>query len=90
MIARTGKGIHWMPGGHGVWNLHKHVMSDEMLIGAHWNTADPCFCIERRMQGMRRQSQHDKDTRMGYHRNMVDPEQVRLECEQHCHDKELF
>lgn len=90
LIARAGDGVHWAPGAHMVWNRHRHLTSSTILPGAHWTMADPCFCVQRRVRMMDRQSQYNKDTGMSYHNNFVDPVEVMRECELHRHDPILF
>jgi hypothetical protein len=90
LIARTGKRVHWTPGAHGIWNLHKHTVSTNILIGTHWTMADPCFCIERRLRGMHRQSDQNRLAGNGCHWNNVDREQVKSECIEHIFDEVMF
>jgi hypothetical protein len=71
IIVRTGKGIHWMPGCHKIWNRHKFTTSPDILLGTHWVMADPCFCIDRRITRPIRQSQRNKDLGNSSHYNNI-------------------
>ena len=90
IVVRTGKGIHWMPGCHKIWNRHKFRTSPDILLGAHWVMADPCFCIDRRMTRPIRQSQRNKDLGHSSHYNNVMVESLIDEIEQHRNDGRLF
>lgn len=90
IVVRTGKGIHWMPGCHKIWNRHKFSTSPDILPGAHWVMADPCFCIERRLTRPIRQSQRNKDLGHSSHYNDIMIEGLVAEIEQHQNDGRLF
>ena len=90
IVAKTGKKIKWMPGGHGVWNPHRFTFSPNKLIGAHWHMADPCFCIHRRLERQVRMSSSDIAKGHGSH-NVGNTEQSLLdECNEHLYDKQVF
>lgn len=91
IVVRTGlKKMKWMPGQHNIWNRHRYITSEEVLLGAHWMMADPCFSIERRMRGVARQSAQNKIRGNSSHYNTLTREQVEMELQQHAHDGRLF
>ncbi len=91
IIVRTGlRNMKWMPGQHNIWNRNRYRTSDTVLLGVHWMMADPCFCIERRMRGVRRQSEQNRIRGNSSHYNSLTEEQVRLDLQQHFHDGRLF
>lgn len=89
IIIRTGKRIHLMPGNHNVWNMHRFTVSKDILTGQHWQMADPCFCINRRMS--RRNRLHNANLPNGYafHDCNVTEEYILSECNTHLNDGEL-
>jgi len=91
IVVRTGvRKLKWMPGQHNIWNRHRYVTSETVLLGAHWMMADPCFCIDRRMRGVKRQSEQNRIRGNSSHYNTLTEEQVREELQQHLHDGRLF
>lgn len=91
IVVRAGlRNMKWMPGQHNIWNRHRYVTSNQVLLGAHWMMADPCFCIERRMRGVKRQSEQNRIRGNSSHYNTLTEEQVKLDLQQHFHDGRLF
>jgi hypothetical protein len=91
IVVRTGlRKLKWMPGQHNIWNRHRYITSEEVLLGAHWMMADPCFCIDRRMRGVARQSEQNRIRGNSYHYNTLTREQVEMDLQQHVNDGRLF
>jgi hypothetical protein len=104
-IAKTGLNICWTPGNHFIYhpetstryNLPGSItdrgtkISSEVLLGAHWAMADPCFCIERRCKGRRdRQSKRNIEAKMTIQHHNITEAQVSEECNEHLNDGEVF
>jgi len=91
IFVRTGlRKMKWMPGQHNIWNRHRYKTSLITLLGVHWMMADPCFCIERRMRGVKRQSEQNRIRGNSSHYDNLTEEQVRAELQQHLNDGRLF
>jgi hypothetical protein len=90
IILRTGKRIHLTPGNHWVWNIRRFVTSNDILIGQHWQMADPCFCITRRMSRKKRlNSAISLPGGYAAHDLHVTEEYILSECNAHLNDGEL-
>ncbi len=89
IIFRTGKRIHLMPGNHGVWNMYRYKVSKDILIGQHWQMADPCFCVARRMSRRKRLSDANLPIGYAFHDRNVTEEYILAECNAHLNDGEL-
>ena len=90
IVVRTGRKIRWLPGQHRIWNRHKYITSDVVLLGAHWIMADPSFCVGRRLRGKARQSKQNLLRGHSIHYNNLTEEQVWSELERHKNDPQLF
>lgn len=90
-VIRPRKRIRFMPGNHKIWNRHKYITSDTILLGAHWTMADPCFCVERRTK-FRRDRMSEANLKLGHnvHDHNITEEAILQECADHLYDKEMF
>ena len=86
IIMRTGKRIHLMPGNHGVWNMHRFTVSKDILTGQHWQMADPCFCVNRRMSRRKRLIDASLPNGYAFHDRSVTEEYILSECNAHLND----
>ena len=89
IVFRTGKRVHLMPGNHSVWNMYKFTVSKDVLTGQHWQMADPCFCVERRLSRKKRFSSATLPRGYAYHDITVTEEFILSECNAHLYDGEL-
>lgn len=89
IVIRTGCRVHLMPGNHGVWNLHRHKVSKDILIGQHWQMADPCFCVPRRMSRRKRFNAVDIPAHFATHDRNVTEEYIIGQCNAHLNDEEV-
>lgn len=89
IIIRTGKKIHLMPGNHNVWNKHRYTVSKDILIGQHWQMADPCFCVPRRLSRSKRLGDASLPTGYAFHDLHVTEEYILSQCNAHLNDGEL-
>ena len=89
IVFRTGKRIHLIAGHHNVWNRYKFTTSNDLLIGQHWQMADPCFCVERRLSRRKRFAEANLPKVYAYHDRTVTEEFILSECNAHLNDKEL-
>lgn len=89
IILRAGKKIHLMPGGHSIWNWDRHKTSNDVLFGQHWQMADPCFCVERRLSRKKRLMEATLPRGYAFHDLTVNEDFILSECNKHINDKEL-
>ncbi len=90
-VIRVGSGIKLEVGAHNIINHGDVRMSPYDCDGAHWQQADPCFCVDRRVhQRSHRISPENYAAGWGHgHYNITD-EQVLKICEQHLDDPKVF
>lgn len=87
IVAKGGKRLWWGVGNHGC-NI---VAEDKGIVGAHWAMADPCFCIDRRVNNrVGRFSKRNLSYGMSCHVSSATRESLIAECELHKNDKELW
>lgn len=97
ILTLSGLNLKWTPG--------CHLLTDETLenykivnsnipvhsIGAHWENADPCFCVERRCRNRRdRQSKYNMSNQYGVQNHSVTEESVLAYCKKHEQDPKLW
>ena len=91
-VAKRGLPFRWGPGCHSlggpddvIEHMQKAIINP--LYGAHWMNADPCFCVERRVQGRRdRQSRNNLRKGLTQHQHKITEESVLAECKAHEND----
>jgi hypothetical protein len=89
IIMRAGRKVHLMPGNHGVWNMHRHAVSNVILAGQHWQMADPGFCVSRRISRRKRFGNSNFPRGYAFHDLNVTEEYILSECNAHMNDEEL-
>lgn len=91
IIARGGKQFCWSPGCHIIRGPERVIRFGMQIVrGAHWAMADPCFCISRRMERKARRSEYDKANGMGWHLDNVTYSSLYAQCEEHRQDPRVF
>lgn len=91
IIAKTGLHITWTPGFHKYNPNPKIRVSGTRFDGAHWMMADIDLAIARRMRGRREfQSPENLRSTWGHQNFDITEEKIRIECERHLNDPQLF
>ena len=92
ILVKSGLDISWVPGNH---LLTKPAISNSIIptacIGAHWENADPSFCVNRRYKN-RKQHISKYNTYQGYtiHNQYITEQQVIDYCKEHENDPKLW
>jgi len=91
IITKSGLDINWWPGFHRFYTNPKIQISRTVFDGVHWIMADVDLAIARRMRG-RRELQSDENLRYkwGFQNFDITEEKIRIECERHLNDPQLF
>lgn len=92
VLTLSGLDIKWVPGCHYVTKLGTEVGSIPVHCnGAHWENADLCFCIERRIKNRKmRQSKHNLRNQYGLQNHMITEQSVIDYCTAHSQDPKLW
>ena len=91
IVVHAGRNIRWMPGQHRIWNRHKLVTANDILLGSHWIFADNSRpFIERRLRGRIRQSKNNILKGHSCHYNDVTEDKIIKQLEQHMNDERVF
>ena len=91
IVVHTGRKIKWMPGQHRIWNRHRLITGEEVLLGAHWLFADNSRpFIERRLKRRLRQSKNNILRGHSCHYNEITENAVIRQLEQHMNDQRVF
>lgn len=90
-IIRANKGFQFAPGNHGLLpNPHTRVSFTEFR-GAHWQNADPSFCINRRIRDrQKRLSPSNRKDGLGSQHFHVTEQEILALCESHKKDPLCF
>ena len=90
-LTRPNRGFNYVPGSHYLEPNPKIQFSTQEFRGAHWQNADPSFCVERRIEGRRnRQSDVNKQHGLGCQHHFIREEDVRRLCREHENDPICF
>ncbi len=88
IVIRSGRGIRLSPGNHEPLG---DVVWREGFDGAHWQNADPCFAVARRVRDRsQRLSPTNLSRGMGAQHFNLTEEQVLELCRSHLQDPKLF
>jgi len=91
LIFRSGLGIEFRLGFHSFEENKNVVVSATQFDGAHWKMADADLAVARRMAGNRQNiSTEMVDNRWAFYDFDITEKEIRLECEQHLDDPQLF
>lgn len=84
IIVNTGLNIKWDVGNH---SINGGRMGKREILGAHWATADPCFCIKRRVSDRKeRQSKINYKNSWTQHNHNITEQDILNECKLHEND----
>jgi hypothetical protein len=91
IVLRTNLGFQLVPGNHGLLPNPNTRLSFRTFDGAHWQNADPSFCITRRCRDRRdRQSAANLKFGLGsQHHHVTEAEALEL-CRAHLNDPQCF
>ncbi len=99
IIIKAGLDMCWYIGNHNIKldgerenNMSikpesNHRYNPQVFDGAHWANADPCFCVERRLERMERQSEYNIKRRINKHNHNITAELILAECKEHENDQ---
>jgi len=90
-VIRAGTGIRLEVGAHTIINMGGVRVSAVDCDGAHWQNADPCFCLARRVKG-RSQRISDNNYRAGWGHGQyhLTEDMVMKVCRDHLDDPKCF
>jgi glycosyltransferase involved in cell wall biosynthesis len=90
-IVRTGKDIEFHVGNHYIDIMSPpFTIGGNIVYGAHWCNADPCFCVDRRLRAMKRQGERNLAMGLSIQHHNITRESVIEECNRHLDDPQLF
>ena len=91
VIIRAGHGFSFVPGNHAIHPNPALRFSARHFDGAHWQNADPCFAVQRRIRDRRdRQSQVNLQYGLGSQHHHVTETDARALCAAHRNDPRVF
>lgn len=93
ILARAGLGLCWSEGCHAIRGADEQTYNTcpEILPGAHWAMADPCFCLERKLKNrVTRISKYNLQRGMSWHYKDLNAKKLVAECAAHRDDPLLF
>ena len=91
-VARAGQDICWKVGCHAVSSGSKQLnIIPDVIFCSHWNMADPCFVIERRLKNRKhRQSRNNIERNMDSHNHAITIQKLQAEFALHADDPLLI
>ena len=92
IVIRAGCGFRYVPGNHGLLpNSCTRIAYAHSFDGAHWQNADPGFCVTRRIRDRRdRQSEVNRTHGLGSQHHFITDKDVLEVCEAHRQDPVCF